>query len=296
MEFGVFPLVDGGAEETISSPDYYWDNSKRTEVNRINVQRTLSGCAFWQDAKGRQLVGMGKVMLFSQRENSIYGYPTTATEVYRHRYISIDPTPTVVPLFHRLRDDFGSVLIMNPMGEAAQYFDELFQRFTQRSFRDLYHELELITLLFTSMYREQVEETRDRRPLEYGYYLIHNQFRNTLSVEQVAERCGMTREHFIRAYTMQYGESPGNQLRQLRLHNAEFLLRSTRKSVENVALSSGFSSSNVFCRAFRRHFGATPAGYRSQYVENCGRSAVPMKLPSSLGDLKDSSGCTEEND
>jgi len=266
MEFGVFPLVDGGAEETISDTSYYWDNSKRTETNRINIQRTLNGAAFWQDAKGRQLVGVGKVMLFTQRENSIYGYPSTATEIYRHRYVSIDPSPTIVPLFHRLRDDYGSVLVMNPKGEAAHYFGELFQRFTERSFRDLYHELELITLLFTSMYREQVEETRNRYPLDYGQYLIQNQFRNALTVEQIAERCGMTREHFIRAYKMQFGESPGIILKKLRLQNAEFLLRSTEKQVESVALASGFSGSNVFCRAFRKAFGKSPGQYRLQHL------------------------------
>ena len=268
MEFGVFPLVDGGAEETISSLNYYWDNSKRTEVNRINIQRTLGGEAFFQDEKGRRMVGVGKVMLFTQREHSIYGYSPTSREVYRHRYLSIDPSPTIIPLFKRLRSDFGSVINMSPKGEAAQYFDELFRRFRERSFRDIYHELELITLLFTAMYREQVEETRDRRPLDYGHYLLHNQFRGDLNIEDVADRCGMSREHFIRAFTQQYQVSPGQLLRELRLQNAEFLLRSTEKSVESIALASGFSSSNVFCRLFRKVNGMTPGSYREATAQS----------------------------
>ncbi len=268
MEFGVFPLVDGGAEETVTSTDYYWDNSKRSEVNRINIQRTLSGEAFFQDGEGRRMVGVGKVMLFTQREDSIYGYPATAIERYRHRYLSIDPSPTVTPLFHRLRDDFGAVLLMNGKGEAASFFDEIFQRFTERGFRDRYHELELMTLLFTAMYREQVEETRKRRPLDYGHYLIHNQFRNALNVEEIAGRCGMTREHFIRAFKMQYDRSPGHLLRELRLKNAEFLLRSTQKAVGMIALDCGYSNSNVFCRAFRSYYGVSPAKFRLEKTLN----------------------------
>lgn len=262
MEFGVFPLVDGGGEETIGNADYYWDNSRRTEVNRINIQRTMAGEAFFQDKSGRAAVGVGKVMLFTQRESSIYGYPPTAREVYRHRYLSIDPSPTIIPLFKRLRDDFGSVVRMASRGEAAHLFDELFRRFKERSFRDIYHELELITLLFTAMYREQVEDTRNRRPLEYGHYLLHNQFRGALNIDDVAERCGMSREHFIRAFTQQYDVSPGKLLREIRLQNAVFLLRSTRKTVEQVASASGFSSSNVFCRLFRKVYGVTPGNYR----------------------------------
>ncbi|MEQ9823251.1 MAG: AraC family transcriptional regulator [Puniceicoccaceae bacterium] len=264
MDFAVFPLVDGGAEELILGPEYYWDNSRRTEVNRINLQRTLSGAAFWQDASGRRLVPLGKIMIFTQREPTVYGYPPEAIRPYRHRYLSIDPGPTVVPLFQRLRADFGSVLSMDPKGEACQAFDELFQRFTQRTFRDRYHELELITLLFTAMYREQVEEARDLRPLQYGSHLIQNQFRNAISVETIAERCGMSREHFMRCYKQEYGCAPGAVLRHLRLENAAFLLRSTEKSVESIAHASGFSSSNVCCRAFRRHFGMTPGQYRER--------------------------------
>ena len=264
MKFGTFPAVDGGGEEVICDASYYWDNSKRTETNRINIQRTLTGSAFWQDDTGRYTVGPGKVMIFTQRENTIYGYPPAGIEIYRHRYLSIDPTPTIVPLFQRIRQDFGSVLLMDPKLEACRHFNELFERFRQRTFRDLYHELELITMLFISMYREQVEATRRSDPIEYGYHLIHNQFRNPINIEIIAERSQMSREHFIRSYTTRYQETPGKALQRLRLENARFLLRSTDQPIESVAKTSGFSSSNVFCRAFRKVFGISPNAFRKE--------------------------------
>jgi len=112
--FDEFPAVDGGDEERITDTGYYWDNRKRSETNRINVQRTLEGAAFFENEQGRFIVDVGKVMIFTQRENSRYGYPPTARQPYRHRYISIDPSPILNPLFHKLRNEFGSVILMDP--------------------------------------------------------------------------------------------------------------------------------------------------------------------------------------
>lgn len=266
MKYGVFPIVDGGDEEHIQDAGYYWNNAKRTETNRINIQRTLSGAAFWQDEHGKQLVESGKVMIFTQRENSSYGYPPSATEVYRHRYLSIDPASTIIPLFHRIRNDFGSVLLMDPQSEACQYFEELFNRFKARDFRDLYHELELITLLFISMYREQVEGTQKSDPIEYGYHIIRNQFRGSINIEWVAQCSQLTSEHFIRAYAQRYGETPGKALRRLRLENACLMLKSRKLPIETIGSMCGFTSSNVFCRAFRASYGISPLAYRKQEI------------------------------
>jgi AraC-like DNA-binding protein len=212
-------------------------------------------------------VPVGKVMIFTQREQTRYGYPPEAVDVYRHRYLSIDPCVTVVPLFKRLRADFGSVLLMDRKGEACQRFDELFERFRERSFRDCYHELELITLLFTAMYREQVEDKRARSPLEYGQYLIQNQFRNLLTTESIAGRCGLSREHFVRSFRAMFGTSPGAELRRLRMENAAFLLRTTLRGVGDVARESGYAGSNAFCRAFRGYHGMSAMDYRSRCRE-----------------------------
>ncbi|MDQ8205250.1 helix-turn-helix transcriptional regulator [Pelagicoccus sp. SDUM812003] len=264
MKEQVFARVDGGAEEVRHDTRYYWDNSRRSESNRINLQRTLSGEAFWEDENGRQSVPVGKIMLFTQRENSRYGFPATGSQPYRHRYLSIDPTATAIPIFNRIRQDFGSVLSMPAQSESSALFDQVFHCFSQRSFRDRYHESELITRLLTAIYRQQVEETQDSDPIEYGYYLLQNQHTSPITLKDVAARCGVSREHFIRSFHERYQEPPGKILRSLRLKHAQSILEATRLPIKDVALASGFSSSNVFCRAFRSAFGMSPADYRKQ--------------------------------
>lgn len=52
-------------------------------------------------------------------------------------------------------------------------------------------------------------------------------------------------------------------LEELRLQKAITLLEDTQLSIGNVANASGFSSENTFFKVFKRKFGTSPSGYRS---------------------------------
>lgn len=262
MQEDVFARVDGAAEEIRTNTRYFWDNSKRSESNRINLQRTLAGEGFFENSQRRYAVPAGKLMAFTQRENSRYGYPATATQPYRLRYLSIDPTATATPLFHRIRKDFGPVLTMPEGSESAALFDQIYHHAQHRTFRDRYQESDLITQLLTAIYRQQVEETQRTNPIEYGYHLLQNRFASPITLKDIAQSCSITREHFIRAFSQRYGQSPGAYLRKLRLEQARSLLQTTQYPLDKIASASGFSSANVLCRSFRQTYGQTPTSLR----------------------------------
>lgn len=261
MHADVFALVDGGAEELRTS-DYQWDNARRSEANRMIVQRTLAGAACFEDARGRRLVPPGWAMVFTHREASRYGLPPEATEPYRLRYLSFSPGTSVVGVFQQLREDFGSVLRMAPDGEAVALFEEIFRRMQGGSFLDRYHETELIYRMLVALYREQVHGTRDEDPIEFGSHVLRARFRGPINLKTVARQCGVTREHFIRAFRERYRETPGAMLRRLRLEHARTMLLATELPIAKVAAASGFASATTFCRAFRAAYATSPARLR----------------------------------
>jgi AraC-like DNA-binding protein len=262
MHADVFALVDGGAEELRPDATYHWDNARRSDANRMIVQRTLAGSAFFEDARGRRLVPAGWAMLFTHREPSRYGVPAGATEPYRLRYLSFSPGTSIIGVFQQVRADFGSVVRMAADGEAGALFEEIFQRMQTRSFSDRYQESELIYRMFIALYREQVHGTRDEDPIEFGSHLLRARFRSAINLKTVARQCGVTREHFIRAFGERFGETPGAMLRRLRLEHARSMLEATELPVAEVARASGFASATAFCRAYRSAFGTTPAHSR----------------------------------
>jgi AraC-like DNA-binding protein len=173
------------------------------------------------------------------------------------RYISIT-IAGLGPLFARLRADFGSVVRMPESTEAAVLFNELHDHIKQRTFRDRLHEGELIHRLLIALYREQVHGTRTSDPIEFGHHYVRSHFRSPINLKLVAEKCGISREHFIREFTRRYRESPGALLRRLRLEQARAMLAATDTDVESIALASGYASSNTFCRAYRQTYGHSP--------------------------------------
>ena len=258
-----FPSLHGAAEELRPSPDYQLSNAGREDRSSVVVQRTLAGAGFFEQAGRRHLVPAGHAMLFTHRETSRYGYPPDAHEPYRLRFVAFYPGG-IRTLFERLRRDFGSVVRLPDGSDAASLHDELLHRFQNRSFRDRLHEAELLYRLLIAIYREQVHETRTSDPIEFGYHYLHDQFRSPVNLKNVAARCGVSREHFIRAFKGRYHESPGALLRRLRLDHARTMLAATALDVQSVALASGFTSSNTFCRAYRRRFARSPGAERTQ--------------------------------
>jgi AraC family transcriptional regulator len=82
------------------------------------------------------------------------------------------------------------------------------------------------------------------------------------SLEELSARAGWSPFHLHRAFRRMVGETQKRYTLRLRLERAAVRLVSSRESILDVALASGFASHEVFTRAFRRHFGQTPTRYR----------------------------------
>ena len=218
----------------------------------------------FRDAKGARLVEVGQAMLFSHREPTIYCYPEGETRPYENLYLALSPSEGIKPLYEAVRADFGSVVVMRESGDAACLLSEVFRLHKRGGFQDRFEESEMLYRLLLAIYREQVHGTRERDPIEFGYHLMRDRFRSRIHLEEVAEECGVTREHFTREYRRRFGESPGDQLRRWRLGRAFEMLKVTRTPIEDIALLCGFGSSNTFGRAFRRHYGCSPSSIRKE--------------------------------
>ena len=258
------------SEEVRAASSYFFDNGRRRDANGIVIQRTLAGEGFYRDAAGVKLVPAETAMIFTHREPSRYGYPKDATEPYRFRFLTISPTPGLLGLAKWLRRDFGSVVRLPADSEVGALFDEVYQRFNAQTFRDRIHETELLHRLFFALYREQIVQTRADDPIEFGHHYLKDHFRSPINLKTVAAKVGVSREYFIRTFHARFGESPGAVLRKLRMEHARSMLAITGLSVEEVALASGFTSSNTFCRAYRRTYGGSPGASRGASV-NRGR-------------------------
>ena len=92
-------------------------------------------------------------------------------------------------------------------------------------------------------------------------YLEDNFTDPSLSNTILAEKAAVSEVYFRRVFKSQYGTSPKQYIQDLRIRNAENLLRNEYLSITSIAEMSGFSSVYHFSRSFKKETGYTPSEY-----------------------------------
>jgi transcriptional regulator GlxA family with amidase domain len=86
-----------------------------------------------------------------------------------------------------------------------------------------------------------------------------------LSVNALARRSGMSPRNFARVFRDEVGVPPARYVELLRVESARRELERGRGSVEEVAASCGFGSSETMRKAFLRSLGVSPSEYRGRF-------------------------------
>ena len=85
----------------------------------------------------------------------------------------------------------------------------------------------------------------------------------TATEQEVADACAISYNHFSRLFKRSLGRSFSEYLTHLRIREAEKLLIFTDKSVTEIAMDVGFSSSSHFIARFGAHRHVTPRQFRA---------------------------------
>ena len=86
-----------------------------------------------------------------------------------------------------------------------------------------------------------------------------------LSITVLADRACLSPRHFIRRFKATFGQSPGAFVQDRRLDEARRRLTAENISIDAIAASVGFQSTDAFRRAFRHRFRITPTRYRKNF-------------------------------
>ncbi|MDE6283308.1 MAG: response regulator [Muribaculaceae bacterium] len=85
-----------------------------------------------------------------------------------------------------------------------------------------------------------------------------------LNVEQLAAAMGLGHSQFYRKIKALTNYSPVELMRQLRLRRGQHLLKTSTKTVSEIAYEVGFSSPAYFTKCYRTVFGETPSELRDR--------------------------------
>jgi transcriptional regulator GlxA family with amidase domain len=104
-----------------------------------------------------------------------------------------------------------------------------------------------------------------KSPLNDLVAWLPDNIQRNLSVKSLAQRAAMSPRNFARLFQQEVGRTPARYIEDLRIEAARRQIESAAMSLEEVAVSCGFTSSEILRRAFERRLGVTPRQYRASF-------------------------------
>ena len=97
---------------------------------------------------------------------------------------------------------------------------------------------------------------------------VNEHYTEKLSLEEVANQVGFSREYFCRFFKQHMGITFLRYLNEVRISHAGRLLMNTDMSISEVMSESGFTNQTIFNRLFKEIYGMTPRQARNTSVED----------------------------
>lgn len=97
------------------------------------------------------------------------------------------------------------------------------------------------------------------------YEYIEANYQDDISLEKIASLVGYTPSYFARYFKKNTGKTFISFLNEYRLQKAKWLLSTSEKQSNEVALESGFQSRKTFHHVFKKEMGMSPLEYRKEF-------------------------------
>jgi len=101
--------------------------------------------------------------------------------------------------------------------------------------------------------------------VEHALALMEKSVKEKLSTEAIAEKLGLSKEHFIRLFRSKTGTSPLQYFTRLKIEAAGAFLADSNLKIGAVAEYFGFESPFHFSRVFKKSTGLSPKEYRRTF-------------------------------
>ncbi|TFE23306.1 AraC family transcriptional regulator [Cohnella luojiensis] len=117
----------------------------------------------------------------------------------------------------------------------------------------------MATLTEQDEYRHRLKELERLAPV-FAY--IDEHYKAKLTVQQLAGHAGLSRFHFSRLFKQVTDKTLVEYINLVRINKSESLLRSTRLTISEIAMETGFSDIYYFSRTFKKLKKLSPSEWR----------------------------------
>ncbi len=119
--------------------------------------------------------------------------------------------------------------------------------------------------ILSEMIRSQASKTKPLKEkwLERVNMLLHDRYRESVSLKEIAEYARVHPVHLARAFRQRYECTIGEYVRRLRVASAMREITGSDLSIAEIANRNGFADQSHLCRMIRQHTGRSPRQLRT---------------------------------
>lgn len=122
-------------------------------------------------------------------------------------------------------------------------------------------------LVNSAMENEQQNSRKEHeKNIAYALKFIKSHYSENITVDDIIREIHISKYHFIRLFSRVMGVTPYNYLTAYRINMSKILLRTTDKSVSEIAEDCGFADTSNFINHFKKHTGQRPMQYRRDFT------------------------------
>lgn len=222
---------------------------------------------------GMQTVKVGEKIYTLKKGDAIVIFPNTVHEYIEYQSLCTEPTEIVAIICNTklLAESLPDIITKyprNPFIEASLISENTafaFQKIIMRG-----NDIEMIgwTYIILSNLLSVLELTSTEGNLELPSKIIayiDTNFKEELTISHIAKVFGYHHSYIAHLFCDRIKIPFRTYLGTVRSEYAASQIRTTEKSLTEIAYESGYNSLNTFCRCFKKYFLQTPSQYRQNY-------------------------------
>ena len=257
------------AVQVVKGPEYRCDCRLRRGDSIRYFCYTLSGCGVVVDGTGSYRVPPGRAFLIeTDNPHTSYFYPEEATAPWRFLAFAFHGLQAHV-MVRAMLEKYGltyelpveSRIIQRLLGyEGPRYSPGMTHVHQFQLHEATEMVVDLIMSLSASKQAGRVDQSQDL--VQAVVTMITTDQDTALSVNEIARRVGVSREHLSRVFQARLGKSLRTFMLEQKMYRACLLLKETHTPIKAIAERLGYSAYSNFSAAFFQVMNTTPREFR----------------------------------
>lgn len=255
-------LLDGGIESRFKEK-YEFLNDERPDYSGYLFQYTLEGKGIFEKDGVCNEINKGEGFFIRFPENSKYYIENDAKVPWKFIYLHFDGD-TVKPFLDKLDYKYKGKFKLDINSISITKAIKFQNRMMNGDRLQKYEGGEFLYRFLCSVLREVENPRIDNvnNIVKRAESIMEDEYGKLEGIDSLANRLGVSLEHFIRSFKSEKNITPIKYLTNLRIQSAMNELLNSNEKLDVIANRNGFSSGNYFCKVFRRYVGMSPTEYR----------------------------------